>query len=136
MAFFEEVSGTILVLFVVLFLWCVHVSPNTRNLSVLEMALPFPVMGPISSNVLFGGPFLENLRIEQSQNAQFTSTGNKRDSFCPISGTGLCQFRYGHSLGPVPELDSVQVIPFPVPGSASSGTDIHWAPYQNWTLCV
>jgi hypothetical protein len=30
----------------------------------------------------------------------------------PISGTGLCQFRYGHSLGPVPELDSMRVVPY------------------------
>jgi hypothetical protein len=54
----------------------------------------------------------------------------------PISGMGLCQFRYGHSLGPVPELDSMRAVPFPVRGSASSGTDIHWAPYRNWSLCV
>ena len=54
----------------------------------------------------------------------------------PISVTGLCQFRYGHSNGPVLELDSVQVIPFPVPDSASSGTVIQMAPYRNWTLCV
>jgi hypothetical protein len=54
----------------------------------------------------------------------------------PISGTGLFQFRYGHSLGPVPELDSMRVVPFPVRGSASSGTVIHWAPYRNWTLCA
>jgi hypothetical protein len=54
----------------------------------------------------------------------------------PISGTGLCQFRYGHSLGPVPKLDSMHMVPFPVRGSASSGTVIHWAPDRNWTLCV
>jgi hypothetical protein len=49
----------------------------------------------------------------------------------PISSTGLCQFRYGHSLGPVPKLGSMCVVPFPVRGSASSSTVIHWAPYQN-----
>ena len=27
-------------------------------------------------------------------------------------------------------------VPFPVLGSASSGTVIHWAPYRNWTLCI
>jgi hypothetical protein len=37
----------------------------------------------------------------------------------PISGTGLCHFQHGHSLGPVPELDSMRMVPFPVPGSAS-----------------
>ncbi len=55
---------------------------------------------------------------------------------CPISGTGLCQFRYGHLLVPIPELDSMRIVPFPVLGSASSGMVICWAPYQNWTLCV
>ena len=54
----------------------------------------------------------------------------------PISGTGLCQFRYGHSLGSVPKLGSMCVVPFPVRDSASSGTVIHWVPYRNWTLCV
>ena len=63
-----------------------------------------------------------------------TETG--LDACGPISGTGLCQFRFGHSLGPVPELDSMRVVPFPVRGSASSGLVIHWVPYQNWTLCV
>jgi len=52
----------------------------------------------------------------------------------PISDTGLCQFRYGHSQCPVPKLDSMRVVPFRVRGSASSGTVIHWAPYRNWTL--
>ena len=47
----------------------------------------------------------------------------------PISGTGLCHFRHGHSLGPVPELDSMRVVPFPVPGSASSGMVIFRVPY-------
>ena len=41
-------------------------------------------------------------------NAQFASTGTERDSF----------------------------VPFPVLGSASSGTVIQLAPYQNWTLCA
>jgi hypothetical protein len=54
----------------------------------------------------------------------------------PISGTELCQFRYGHSLGPVPKLGSIHVVPFPVRGSASTGTVIHWVPYQYWTLCA
>ncbi len=30
----------------------------------------------------------------------------------PISGTGLCHFRYGPSLGPVPEVDSTLVVAF------------------------
>ena len=48
-----------------------------------------------------------------------------------ISGTGLCQFRYGCVLGPVPKLDSMRVVPFPVPGSASSGTVVFRVLYQN-----
>ena len=47
----------------------------------------------------------------------------------PISGTGLCQFQYGHFLGPVLELASMCVVPFPVPGSASSGMVIFWVLY-------
>ena len=54
----------------------------------------------------------------------------------PISGTGLSQFRYGHFLGPVLELASMCVVPFLVPGSASSGTVIFRVPYWNWHLCV
>ncbi len=111
-----------------------YVSPKMRNLPVLKMALPFPVLVPISSNVLLGGPFLKNFHILQSPNWQSAITGTERDSFCPISGTGLCQFRYGCSSGPVPELDSMRMVPFPVPGSASSGTVVHRAPYRNWTL--
>jgi hypothetical protein len=47
----------------------------------------------------------------------------------PISGTGLCQFRYGHFLGPVLELASICVVPFPVPGYAISGTVVFRVPY-------
>jgi hypothetical protein len=115
---------------------CLYVSPKMRNLPVLERALPFPVTVPISSNVLFGGPFLKFSHFVQSPNWQSAITGTGHDSFRPISGTGLCHFQYGHSLGPVPGLDSMRMVPFPVPGSASSGTVIHWAPYWNWTLCA
>jgi hypothetical protein len=114
----------------------VCVSPKTRNLPALEMALLFPVTVPISSNVLFGGPFLKIFHFVQSPNWQSAITGTGRDSFRPIFGTGLCHFRYGCSLGPVPELDSMCVVPFLVLGSASSGTVVHWAPYRNWTLCA
>ena len=41
----------------------------------------------------------------------------------PIFSVGLCHFRYGHSLGPVPKLGSMHVVPFPVRGSASTGRD-------------
>jgi hypothetical protein len=40
---------------------------------------------------------------------------------CPVSGTGLCQFWYGRLLGPIPEMDSMCIVPFPVLGSASFG---------------
>ena len=52
----------------------------------------------------------------------------------PRTETGLHE--HGHSLGPIPKLDSMRMVSFPVRGSASSGTVIHWAPYRNWTLCV
>ena len=45
-------------------------------------------------------------------------------------------FRYGCCKGPVPELDSMCVVPFPVPGYAISGTVLHWAHCRNWTLCA
>ncbi len=113
-----------------------YLSPETCNLPVLEMALPFPVTVPISSNVLLRGPFLKIFYFVQSPNWQSAITGTGCDSFCPISGTGLCHFQCGCSLGPVPELDSMPVVPFPVPGSASSGTVVHRAPYRNWMLCA
>ncbi len=148
------------------------VSTKTGKSPLLEMALPFLVMAPSSSNIVFLIPFLELFPILQSQYQQFTSTGTSVNQFVPfpvlgsafvphpalgsssygtvicwakyrnwtlcfntISGTGLCQFRYGHSLGPVPDLDSMRLVPFPVLGSASSGTGIYRAPYRNWTLC-
>ena len=109
-----------------------------RNLPVLEMAFPFPVMAPISSTVLFWIPLLEIFHLVRSPNWnwQYAITGTGRDSFRTISGARLCRFRYGHSLGPVPEADSMHVVPFPVSGSASSGTVVVSVPYRNWTLCV
>ena len=100
------------------------------------MAPSFPVTVPISSNVLFGGPFLIIFHLVQSPNWHSAITGTECDSFCPISGTGLCHFRYVHSLGPILELDSMRVVPFPVPGSASSGTVGFRVLYQNWTFCA
>jgi hypothetical protein len=87
---------------------CMCVSTQTRNLPVLELAFPFPVLAPISSTVLFWIPLPEIFHLVRYPNAQFASTGTGRDSF----------------------------VPFPVLGSASSGTVIHWAPYRNWTLCA
>ena len=87
---------------------CVCVSTQTRNLPVLELAFPFPVLAPISSTVLFWIPLPEIFHLVRYPDAQFASTGTGRDS----------------------------LVPFPVLGSASSGTVIHWAPYRNWTLCA
>ena len=86
-----------------------HVSTQTRNLPVMELSFPFPVLAPISSTVLFWIPLPEIFHLVRYPNAQFASTGTGRDSCRPISGIGLCQFRYGHSIGPVPELDSMPV---------------------------
>jgi hypothetical protein len=123
------------------------------------VAFPFP-LAPISSTVLFWIPLLEIFHLVRSPNWQSAITGTGRDSFCtisgtglfqfqyglsrtrtglyargPISGAGLCHFRYSHS-GPVPEpeLDSKRVVPFPVLGYTIYGSVIHWAPYRNWTL--
>jgi hypothetical protein len=100
------------------------VPTQTRNLPVLEMAFPFPVLAPISSTVLFWIPLLEIFHLVRYPNRQSAITGTGRDSFCTISGTGLFQFRYGHCWGPVPELDSMRVVPLPVLGYAISGTVI------------
>ena len=113
-----------------------HVSTQTRNLPLLEMALPFPVMAPITGTVLFWIPLKEIFHLVRYPNRQSAITGTGRDSFCTISGTGLCLFRYGHSLGPIPKLGSMRMVPFPVRGSACSGTVIHWAPYRNWAPCA
>ena len=100
------------------------------------MAVPFPVLAPITRTVLFWIPLKEILYLVRYPNRQSAITGTARDSFRTISGTGLCHFRHGHSLGPVPKLGSMRVVPFPVWCSSSSGTVIHWAPYQNWALCT
>jgi hypothetical protein len=100
------------------------------------MAFSFPVLAPITSTVLFWIPLQEIFHLVRYPNRQSAITGTGRDSFRTISGTGLCHFRYSHSLGPVPKLGSMRVVPFPVRGTASSGTVIHWVPYRNWTLCA
>ncbi len=117
---------------------CVSVSTQTRNLPVLELAFPFPVLAPISSTVLFWIPLPEIFHLVRYPNTQFASTGTGRDSFVPfpVLGSASSGTVIHYSLGPVPELDSMRTVPFPVRGSASSGTVIHWAPYRNWTLCA
>jgi hypothetical protein len=95
-----------------------------------------PVLAPITSTVLFLIPFKEIFHLVRYPNWQSAITGTGRDSSRTISGTEQCHFRYGHSLGPVPKLGSMRVVPFPVWGTAISGTVIHWAPYQKWALCT
>jgi hypothetical protein len=116
----------------------VAVSPKRNLLFTLHTgnALPFPVLAPITSTVLFWIPLKEIFHLVRYPSRQSAITGTGRDSFRTISGTGLCHLRYGHSLGPVPKLGSMRMVPFPVRGSASSGTVIHWAPYRNWTLSM
>ena len=57
-------------------------------------------------------------------------TGTGLYAHDPISSTGLCQFRYGCVKGPVPKLDPMRMVPFPVPCSASSGTVVFRVPYK------
>jgi hypothetical protein len=85
------------------------VSTQTRNLPVLEMAFPFPVMAPISSIVLLQIPLLEIFHLVRYPNWQSAITGTGRDSFVPFPVLG---------------------VPFPVLGYAISGTVIHWARTQ------
>ena len=82
---------------------------------------PFPV-----HTVLFWIPLLEIFHLVRYPNQQSAITGTGRDSFRTIYGTGLFQFRCGRcwGWGPVPELDSMRVVPFPVLGYAISGTVI------------
>ena len=110
--------------------------------------VPFPVLGSvIFGTVLHWAPYQKwTLRawshfrywalpvLVRSLVGSHTRTGLY---VCgPISGTGLCHFWYGPSLGPVPEVDSTRVVPFLVLGSDSSGTVIVRVPYQNWALCA
>ena len=64
---------------------------------------------------------IPKVHLVQYRNWQSAITGTGRVSFRTIFGTGLCHFRYGRSLGPIPELDSMRVVSFLVPGSSSSG---------------
>ncbi len=113
------------------------VSTKTGKLPLLKMALPFPVMSPTISGTVSNStasiPAIYQYWNKCDSIFPISYTGL---CICPISSTGLCQFWYGHLLGPVPELDSMRLIPFLVLGSASSGTGIHWVPYRNWTLCA
>jgi len=72
------------------------------------MAVPFPVLAPITSTVLFWIPPKEIFHLVRYPNRQSA-----------ITGLGVTHF-----------------VPFPVLGYAISGTVIHWAPYRNWALCV
>ena len=106
-------------------------STNTGNLTVLEMALPFPVTVPSSGTVRLWIPlFLEAFPILQSQHWKLAILPlldwNKCDSFCPIFGMRIFQFQCSHSSSPVPVVDSMHLVPFPVRGYASSGMAVHW----------
>jgi len=76
---------------------------------VLETAFPFPVMAPISSNVLFWIPLPEIFHLVRSPNWQSVI----------ILVLGVTHF-----------------VPFQVLGYAISGTVFPLAPYRKWTLCV
>ena len=104
---------------------------------VLEMHSHFQYWHPLPGLSFFGSHLRKySIWYGRYPSRQSAITGTGRDSFRTISGTGLCHFRYGHSLGPVPKLGSMRMVPFPGRGSASSGRVIHWAPYRNWAPCV
>ena len=82
--------------------------------------VPFPVPGTASSGtVVFRVPYW---------NWTLYAWSHFRYRALPVP-VRLC-------LEPVLELDSMRVVPFPVPSPASSGTVIFRVPYWNWTLCT
>jgi len=105
---------------------------------VLETAFPFPVMAPISSNVLFWIPLPEIFHLVRSPNWQsviILVLGVTH--FVPFQVLGYAISGTVFPLAPYRKwtLCAMRVVSFPVSGSAISGI-IHWAPYRKWTLCV
>jgi len=125
------------------------------------MAVPFPVLAPITSTIIIWIPLQEIFHLVRYPNRQSAITGG-RAHFIPfpvlgyaISGTvihwapyrnwALCvwsHFRYGALPVPVrsftgPRTETGLYARGPISGTGlcHSGTVIHWAPYQNWTLC-
>ena len=115
-------------------------------------AVPFPVWGSASSGmVIHWAPYRNwtlcacshfRYRALPVQVRSYTGPRTETGLYAhgPISGTGLCQFRYGHSLGPVPKLDSMHVVPFPVLGSAIQGRSFtgprtKTGLYARWVHC-
>jgi hypothetical protein len=100
----------------------------TGNLPVLVQCVThfvlFPVLGyAISGAVIHWAP-CRNWTLCVWSNFRYwampfpersllgSRTGTRLYVGGPISGTGLCHFRYGPSLGPVPEVDSMRVVSF------------------------
>jgi len=96
---------------------------QTGNLPLLVLGVthfvPFPVLGyAVSGTVIHWAPYRNwalcvwsHFRYGALPVPVLSFTGPHTETGLyvrgPISGTGLCQFRYGHSLGPVPILDSM-----------------------------
>ena len=76
----------------------VYASTQMRNLPVLEMAFPFPVMTPISSTVLFQIPLLEVFHLVRYPNWQSAITGTARDSFVPFPVLGVPFLVLGYAI--------------------------------------
>jgi len=67
----------------------------------------FQYWHPLSVLSFFGSHF-RKFSIWYSTQTGNLPLGIGCDSFRTISGTGLCHFWFGHSLGPVPKLDSMR----------------------------
>jgi hypothetical protein len=100
-------------------------SPQTGNLPLLVQSVthfvPFLVLGSASSGTVIRRAPYQNWTLCGWSHFRYRAlpvpvrtfirpgTGTGLYASDPISGTGLCQFRYGRLSGPVPELDSMRV---------------------------
>ncbi len=74
---------------------CKYVSYPNAQFTSTGNGTPISSNGTHFHNVLFRGPILKIVHLVRSQNWQTAITGTGGDSFRPISGIGLCQFRNG-----------------------------------------
>jgi hypothetical protein len=98
------------------------------------MAFPFPVMAPIFSTVLFGSHFWK-FSIWYVPKLAICHYWYCAWLICTHFWYWAMPFLVRTFTGPRTGTRLyIRVIPFPVPGSASSGMVVFRVPYQNWTL--
>ncbi len=84
------------------------VSTITGKLPVLELALPVPVMVPITGTVLLVGPLLLIFHTVRNHYWQTAITGTGSDSIVPFLVLGSASSGIVVFFGPVPELDYIE----------------------------